>query len=105
MRTIDRRFCIALIAALCLVTALPGLSASEPKQRDSKTSTHQTAQRDAGPATTGEGEQKFKQNCSRCHGAPQELSTRTSGTVLRHMRVRASLSERDERDILKFLNP
>jgi mono/diheme cytochrome c family protein len=51
------------------------------------------------------GERKFQQNCSRCHEAPQNLSPRISGTVLRHMRVRASLSQQDERDILRFLNP
>jgi cytochrome c5 len=51
------------------------------------------------------GEQKFQANCSRCHNAPQQLSPRIVGTVTRHMRVRASLSEQDERDILRFLAP
>ena len=56
-------------------------------------------------ATEDAGEQKFRQNCSRCHNAPQDLSPRIAGTVALHMRVRASLSAQDERDILRFLAP
>jgi cytochrome c5 len=56
-------------------------------------------------AAADPGEQKFQANCSRCHAAPQELSPRIVGTVVRHMRVRASLSAEDERDILRFLAP
>jgi len=52
-----------------------------------------------------EGQRKFEQNCSRCHNAPESFPPRISGTILRHMRVRASLSKQDEQDILHFLNP
>jgi cytochrome c5 len=105
MRAINRRFCVALVAALGLIAVLPALSASKVQQQDSQTSTNQSAKKNTGAAPASEGERKFKQNCSRCHEAPQSLSPRISGTVLRHMRVRASLSQQDERDILKFLNP
>jgi cytochrome c5 len=62
------------------------------------------------PATQGavhadEGQRVFDQNCSRCHTAPEGFSSRISGTVVRHMRVRASLSEHDEQELLRFLNP
>jgi len=52
-----------------------------------------------------EGERIFEQNCSRCHNAPQGFSPRISGTIVRHMRVRASLSKHDEEALLHFLNP
>jgi hypothetical protein len=52
-----------------------------------------------------QAERKFRQNCSRCHNAPEELPTRVTGTVLLHMRVRASLSAADERAILRYLAP
>jgi|HubBroStandDraft_6_1064221.scaffolds.fasta_scaffold21925_6 hypothetical protein len=52
-----------------------------------------------------EGAKKFEENCSRCHNAPEGFSSRISGTVVRHMRVRASLSRKDAEVILKFLNP
>lgn len=52
-----------------------------------------------------DGERVFKQNCARCHEQPQGFPTSISGTIVRHMRIRASLSRDDERAILKFLNP
>jgi len=52
-----------------------------------------------------EGERIFQQNCSRCHTTPEGFSPRISGTVVRHMRVRASLSQHDEQELLRFFNP
>lgn len=52
-----------------------------------------------------EGARVFRQNCSRCHNIPDGFSPRISGTVVRHMRVRASLSAEEEKQLLRFLNP
>ena len=57
------------------------------------------------PAADGSGERKFMENCSRCHSAPEQLSPRITGTIVLHMRVRASLSAEDARDILRYLSP
>ncbi|HEY5055094.1 MAG TPA: hypothetical protein VII58_02970 [Acidobacteriaceae bacterium] len=65
----------------------------------------QAAKQTVNTAMETAGEQKFQQNCSRCHNAPQELSPRISGTVVMHMRVRASLSEADAKAILRYLAP
>lgn len=105
MRAISPRLCMELVAALGFIAALPALSAAKSQSQDARTSAKQSAQKDADAASADAGEKKFKQNCSRCHEAPQELPAHMSGTILRHMRVRASLSQQDERDILKFLNP
>jgi cytochrome c5 len=51
------------------------------------------------------GEKAFQANCSRCHNAPEQLSPRISGTVIKHMRVRASLSAKDAQAILQYLAP
>ena len=51
------------------------------------------------------GEQKFKENCGRCHNPPDSLSPREVKAVVRHMRVRAMLSAEDEQLILKYLAP
>jgi hypothetical protein len=51
------------------------------------------------------GQRVFVQNCSRCHTAPSGFSPHISGTVVMHMRVRASLSEADAQALLRFLNP
>ena len=52
-----------------------------------------------------DGQQVFEQNCERCHNAPQSFSPSISGTVIKHMRVRANLSKEDEQALLRFLNP
>lgn len=61
----------------------------------------------AKPTTNSErsGEMVFRNNCHRCHGAPEDLSPRITGTALRHMRVRANLSAKDERRLLEYLAP
>jgi cytochrome c553 len=51
------------------------------------------------------GEQKFKENCGRCHNPPDSLSPREVKAVVQHMRVRAMLSAEDEQLILKYLAP
>lgn len=51
------------------------------------------------------GQQVFNQNCSRCHNAPEGFSPSISGTIARHMRVRANLSDADYKALLRFLNP
>jgi cytochrome c5 len=52
-----------------------------------------------------DGQRVFAQNCSRCHKAPETIPSSISGTVALHMRIRASLSERDYKRLLAFLNP
>ncbi len=93
------------LALLLASATLPAFSARIERMQDPSPAAPQTntAQRPA--SSEGAGAIKFKQNCSRCHEAPQSFSSRISGTILRHMRVRASLSAQDERDILRFLNP
>jgi mono/diheme cytochrome c family protein len=52
-----------------------------------------------------QGERIFIQNCARCHTAPDSFSPGISGTIVRHMRVRAALSAHDEQELLRYLNP
>ena len=52
-----------------------------------------------------EGTRILQQNCSRCHNRPEGFSPNISGTIVQHMRVRASLSKHDEEVILRFFNP
>ncbi|HEY3930534.1 MAG TPA: hypothetical protein VGL89_19330 [Candidatus Koribacter sp.] len=52
-----------------------------------------------------EGQRLFEENCGRCHHPPDQLSPKITGSVLRHMRVRAMLSKEDEQQILKYLAP
>ena len=50
-----------------------------------------------------EGEQRFHANCGRCHAAPHKFPPRMMATVLRHMRVRATVTAEDRRLILLYM--
>jgi hypothetical protein len=50
-----------------------------------------------------QGEQRFRANCGRCHAAPQKFPPRMMGTILRHMRVRATITDEDRRLILFYM--
>ena len=101
-----KRTIYVFVAVLAIVLAtLPAFSARSDRSQDASGAARQAdaGQRPASPDNSGA--RKFKENCARCHEAPQGFSSRIFGTILRHMRVRASLSAQDERDILHFLNP
>jgi cytochrome c5 len=90
---------IASIVSTTLVTA-QAPPASKPADSSAK-----SAAKDVSNKQPDVGERKFNANCSRCHSLPEQLSPSLAGTVVRHMRVRASLSAEDEKDILRFLAP
>lgn len=50
-----------------------------------------------------EGEQRFKANCNRCHAAPHKFPPRMMATIVRHMRVRATITDEDMRLILFYM--
>jgi len=45
----------------------------------------------------------YRSNCSRCHLAPRRFPERKMATIMRHMRVRANLTEEEAKGILRFL--
>jgi cytochrome c5 len=93
-----------MIVALCLLASSISFAeaASQdpaPSAKSAKNVAQSQAQHD------DDGARIFHQNCSRCHNTPEGFSPRISGTVVKHMRVRASLSAEDEKQLLHFLNP
>jgi mono/diheme cytochrome c family protein len=50
-----------------------------------------------------EGEKRFRTNCSRCHQAPHKFPPRVMATAIRHMRVRATITDEDMRLILRYM--
>ena len=50
-----------------------------------------------------EGERRFRSNCARCHAAPPKFPPRMMATILRHMRVRAAITDQDMRLILRYM--
>lgn len=50
-----------------------------------------------------EGEKRFRANCGRCHQPPHKFPPRVMATAIRHMRVRAMLTDEDMRLILSYM--
>jgi len=91
---------MALVVALVSALAVSAQQSIAPQAKPSKDP--------AGKQSTqkqDEGERVFQQHCSRCHTAPDGFSPRIAGTIVRHMRVRASLSQHEEEELLHFFNP
>ena len=87
--------CLVLAAA-----AAAGQAKSEPQQAHP-----QALLKAVHAANPDNGQRVFDQNCSRCHNAPEGFSSSISGTIAKHMRVRANLSDADYKALLRFLNP
>jgi len=95
------RICFVIAGAFAVLLPLMAQKGPDPKASPARTAHVQPAHDDEG----AQGQRVFKQNCARCHDAPQGFPPQISGTVLRHMRVRANLSASDEKALLHFMNP
>lgn len=60
------------------------------------------ARKDA--AARAEGERRFRANCERCHAAPEKFPPRMMTTIVRHMRVRAYITQEDAQLILNYMS-
>ena len=103
------RIRILISAVLLVLGASVALSAAangsdKDKDKDAATATS--------PAATHapqddpmrlEGERRYHANCGRCHAAPPKFSPRMMATIVRHMRVRATLTDEDARFILHYM--
>ena len=89
-----------LAAALTLASAVYG--AAQPRNKDSASEPVVRSAEDA-DAKRIEGEQRFRANCGRCHAAPHKFPPRMMATIVRHMRVRATITDEDMRLILSYM--
>jgi mono/diheme cytochrome c family protein len=102
---------IALAAVMALMGTAAGANdgSKQPADTTSKNTatakapskTPITEQDDA--AARIEGEKRFHANCSRCHQYPHKFPPRMFATIVRHMRVRATITDEDMRLILSYL--
>jgi len=95
-----------LLCLLVLSAALFGgddsRSAEPTGRKDAATAAPAVRTYDA-DAMRVQGEQRFHANCGRCHAAPQKFPPRMMATVLRHMRVRATITDQDMRLVLFYM--
>jgi cytochrome c5 len=78
---------------------------SKPAQSNQQAAKQQSTATHTSNPKQSEGQTIFEENCARCHTSPDGFSPRISGTIVRHMRVRANLSAHDEQELLRFFNP
>jgi mono/diheme cytochrome c family protein len=121
----NKRLILAALCALCLGSCL--LAAAQeskpaPKvvasSRDPQSSADATDADSSAPAAAPnakpspksieaaeriEGEKRFRTNCGRCHQAPHKFPPRVMATAIRHMRVRAMITDDDMRLILRYM--
>lgn len=98
------RFAIAalLLGAGLLLGMTAGASNNKDVPKDSAGSA--TAPANAqGENMRAEGEKRFRSNCGRCHTAPPKFSPGMTATIVRHMRVRAVITDQDMRLILRYM--
>jgi cytochrome c5 len=50
-----------------------------------------------------EGEKRYRANCGRCHQPPHKFPPRAMAMAIRHMRVRAMLTEDDMKYVLYYM--
>ena len=48
-------------------------------------------------------DQMYKANCTRCHSELPTMDARRTATIVRHMRIRANLTEREAHAIFEYL--
>jgi mono/diheme cytochrome c family protein len=92
-----KRCCLCLIV-LCVFPVVLLCAAPDPKPPavPKSKSTHTEW-------SIADGEQRYRANCSRCHEAPPKFQPAAMGTLIRHMRVRAMITDDDMHAILKYM--
>jgi cytochrome c5 len=74
------------------------------KKESTVSATAATNSTKADDALRMEGERRFHANCGRCHTAPPKFSPRMVATIVRHMRVRATITDEEARLILHYMS-
>jgi cytochrome c5 len=92
---------LILVAALC--ASVVQVHAEAPSAKKVATTLAVTHTYDA-DAMRVQGELRYRANCGRCHAAPRKFPPRMMATVLRHMRVRATITDDDMRLVLFYMS-
>jgi mono/diheme cytochrome c family protein len=92
---------IAILAGIPILVS--GLWAGAPKKSEGNAPTAVVINSDDSAAMRLEGEKRFRANCGRCHAAPHKFPPRMMATIVRHMRVRATITDQDMRLVLYYM--
>jgi cytochrome c5 len=94
---------VAILTAV--LTLVSSVYAAEPPRKSESASINTPVVRSSAEADAMrvQGEQRFHANCGRCHAAPQKFPPRMMATIVRHMRVRATITDEDMRLVLFYM--
>jgi len=91
-----------ILAAVLLLLAVAAAE-SASKSADANAVGATPAAAPTSSAIRIEGEKRFRTNCGRCHMPPHKFPPRMMATIVRHMRVRALITDEDMRYILAYM--
>lgn len=94
---------IRVAVLLCLLGSVSSALAGDSSAKKNGESTVAVQPANDADGMRVQGEQRFRANCGRCHAAPQKFSPRVMATVVRHMRVRATITDEDMRLVLFYM--
>jgi hypothetical protein len=97
MKSLQRFTWFAIV--LLLVSAFAS-SRSKPSGSLSQSSTNQQS---VNQTWIIEGQKRYLTNCGRCHQPPRKFSPREMAMAVRHMRVRAMLTEDDMKYVIYYM--
>jgi cytochrome c5 len=92
-----------LVASALSLGLMANASGGKDTTKDSPPPTVSAEQSAQNETMHVEGEKRFRSNCGRCHAAPPKFPPRMMATIVRHMRVRATITDQDMRSILRYM--
>jgi len=96
---------LVVVALTLAASSAPRSERNENSKKDSSSAAAATTNSSAtDDALRMEGESRFHANCGRCHTAPPKFSPRMVATIVRHMRVRATITDEEARLILHYMS-
>ena len=93
---------LALFLVLALAFAIAGESFGQGKQGKPAANSSQTDEQKK-IRLKFSPDQVYKANCTRCHSEIPKLDERRTRTIIRHMRVRANLTQDEGQAILEYM--
>ncbi|HET9803217.1 MAG TPA: cytochrome c [Candidatus Acidoferrum sp.] len=101
---------VLFVASALLALAQEPANSNDASNSSTRAATHSSSRPQNGSANTSgeaairiEGEKRFRTNCGRCHMPPHKFPPRVMAAAIRHMRVRAMLTDEDMRLILNYM--
>ena len=92
-----------MLAAFFFAVAALAIARCEAKSAPSAPASPVVSSSESDAQWMVEGEKRYRANCGRCHQPPHKFPPRAMAMVVRHMRVRAMLTDDDMKYVLYYM--